>query len=349
MTLLQPPSFLQNRTDHTAQEDRLYLAGVMHSFGGIGGLAAAASVSLVRAQASPNMTVLVAKERFFMPGTENTHQGIYHGYNDADATVTIAASSPTLPRIDIVYAAVRDQFYSGANNDWVIDKVTGTPAGSPVAPAAPANAIVIANIAVAANATTVTNGNITNNAQLASAKGGVVVCSSVTRPAGPYLGMKIYETDTDTFLYCSNTTGPVWSVFANQRVDHFSSGSDVTSSGTTEVVGYSHSVALVSGRRYRVTFQGYILGGANAGTQRIQLRYDAAALTITSTAIGTPFGDIAVSTSNGHSVFFWREFVASGSGAFNLGAGVRTGAGGGNAIIQGSTIATEIDVDAVTE
>jgi len=182
----------------------------MSSFGGVGGLAALAGVSLVRAQASPNMTVLVTRERFFMPGSESTHQGMYHGYNDGDVTVTIAASSPTLPRKDIICASVQDQFYSGGTNLWQIDKVTGTPNASPSTPTPPVNSITIAIIDVAANATTVTNANITINAQLATAVGGIVQCTSASRPTSPYKGMEIYETDTDTFLYCQNTTGPIW-------------------------------------------------------------------------------------------------------------------------------------------
>ncbi len=38
----------------------------------------------------------------------------------------------------------------------------------------------------------------------------VVVCTSGTRPSVPPQGMFIYETDTDTLLYCSNSVGPIW-------------------------------------------------------------------------------------------------------------------------------------------
>ncbi len=212
MALLQPPSFLQNRTDHTAQEDRLYLQGVLNPVGGVGGLAESAGVALVRAQASPNMTVLVAKERFFIPGTESTSQGMYHGYNDGDITVTIAASSPTLPRIDIICAYVQDQFYSGASNQLVVDKVTGTPAGSPVAPAPPANSITIAQIAVAANATTVTNVNITNTAQKCAANGGILpVSTQAIRDAlGLFDGLSVYRKDTNNI---ETYNGSSWDIY----------------------------------------------------------------------------------------------------------------------------------------
>jgi hypothetical protein len=87
---------------------------------------------------------------------------MYTALNDAAVTVTISASDPTNPRLDTVYTAVQDSFYSGPNNQALVGVVTGTPAPSPVAPAAPANAEVLATVAVAASQSTVTNGNITN-------------------------------------------------------------------------------------------------------------------------------------------------------------------------------------------
>ena len=133
---------MRAKNDHK-QEDKVFLQGLVGSNGGIGNLSLIAGTALVRAQASPNMTVIVAKERFYIPGTESTSQGMYHGYNDGDVTVTIAASSPTLPRIDIIVANVRDAFYSeGLSNDWQIKGITGTPNSSPVAPSPPVNAII---------------------------------------------------------------------------------------------------------------------------------------------------------------------------------------------------------------
>jgi hypothetical protein len=59
--------------------------------------------------------------------------------------------------------AVQDAYYGGtANNQVLFQAVTGTPASSPVAPAAPANSITLAYVAVAANATSIVNANITD-------------------------------------------------------------------------------------------------------------------------------------------------------------------------------------------
>jgi len=216
MTLLQPPSFIQARTDHTAQEDRLYLEGLIGR-PGIGGLSAAGGLALVRAQAAPNMSVLVAKERFFIPGTESTSQGMYHGYNDGDITVNIAASSPSLPRTDIIVAYVQDAFYSGASNQWVIDKVTGTPnATQPSPPAAPNNAIILASILVPTSSTTVTNPNITISASRVTAAGGLFVAptqalrDTYAAIIGLYDGLPCYRQDTNNMeIY----NGATWDSF----------------------------------------------------------------------------------------------------------------------------------------
>jgi hypothetical protein len=57
---------------------------------------------------------------------------------------------------------VRDAFYTGASNDVIFQVVAGTPAGSPVAPALPANSISLATVAVAAAATQINAVDITN-------------------------------------------------------------------------------------------------------------------------------------------------------------------------------------------
>lgn len=117
----------------------------------------------VTANGTPNMTVNVAAGEAVVDGSQNTlSQGSYEVLNDATVNLAIAASDPTNPRIDIVVAQVQDAAYSGATNAWQLAVVTGTPAPSPSVPAAPANSLILAQIAVAANATTIVSGNITD-------------------------------------------------------------------------------------------------------------------------------------------------------------------------------------------
>lgn len=116
----------------------------------------------VTAQATPNMSVLVAGGRVAVKGTQATYQGTYFGENRGNTTLTITASDPTNPRRDLIVASVRDAQYSGTDNNFDVRVVAGTPAASPVDPATPANAFVLARVAVAAGATSVTNANITD-------------------------------------------------------------------------------------------------------------------------------------------------------------------------------------------
>jgi hypothetical protein len=57
---------------------------------------------------------------------------------------------------------VNDAYYTGSLNNVVIQAIAGTPAGSPVAPALPANSITLATVAVGAGATSILNANISD-------------------------------------------------------------------------------------------------------------------------------------------------------------------------------------------
>ncbi|UFU14645.1 hypothetical protein LQK89_02785 [Curtobacterium sp. C1] len=91
-----------------------------------------------------------------------TTQGMYDVLNDANVTLTVAAANATNPRIDAVYVGVQDSFYSGSTNQAIPGIVTGVAAATPVAPAVPSNAVLIAYIAVAANASSIGQSNISD-------------------------------------------------------------------------------------------------------------------------------------------------------------------------------------------
>jgi len=176
---------------------------------------------LVTANGTPNMSVNVAAGQCLINGTQNsTSQGSYHGLNDASVNLAIAASDATNPRIDIVVAQVRDAAYSGANNDFILAVVTGTPAGSPAAPATPANAIVLAQIAVAANATTIVSGNITDKRPIVGvpfkAYGYAANNQSLTAGTPVLINVNAIDYDpngnfnTTTHLYTCPVPGTYW-------------------------------------------------------------------------------------------------------------------------------------------
>ena len=111
---------------------------------------------------TPDMSVDVAAGQVILPGTSATGQGYYVVENTATLTLPVSASDPTNARVDLVVAAVQDSQYSGLSNAAVIQVVTGTPAPAPVEQPVPANAWVLATIAVPADASSITNANITD-------------------------------------------------------------------------------------------------------------------------------------------------------------------------------------------
>ena len=156
MALVTPPSWLQAGS-YPAESDRLNAQALYATTGTIG------SASLAVTPNSPaGMSVLVASGWAAIVGTTQPNMGVYTAFNDATATLTVTTANPTNPRIDRVVVTVRDAYYSGAFNDVIFQVIAGTPAGSPTAPATPANSISLATIAVGAGVTSITAGNITD-------------------------------------------------------------------------------------------------------------------------------------------------------------------------------------------
>ena len=156
MALRTPPSWLQNGS-HPAENDRLTMQAIFATTGIIG------SSSLSVVPNSPvGMSVRVNAGWAAIVGTTQSNMGVYTVYNDAITTLTVTTADPSNPRIDRVVATVQDSFYTGAFNDVIFQVVAGTPAGSPVAPATPANSISLATIAVGAAVTQINSGDITD-------------------------------------------------------------------------------------------------------------------------------------------------------------------------------------------
>lgn len=168
MAIVNPPGWLENSGRvNTAQQLRSYIGILLDmplgTFIPYGGVHRTAGQRFVVSQTTtPSMNVVVGSGAAVVPGTLNNQQGAYFVINDAQVTVPVSAAEPSLPRIDIVQLRVRDDFYSGAVRDAVIDIKKGTPSSSPSAPAPDDNAIVLAEIMVPASATSISNGNITD-------------------------------------------------------------------------------------------------------------------------------------------------------------------------------------------
>lgn len=160
MTLRTPPSWLQNGS-HPAENDRLTTQALWATTGII-----SSSSLAVTANSPAGMSVLVASGWAAIVGTTQANMGTYVIFNDATVTQTITAADPSNPRIDRVVATVQDAYYSGSANNVIFQVIAGTPAGSPVAPATPANSISLATIQVPAGATSIVSGNITDTRTL---------------------------------------------------------------------------------------------------------------------------------------------------------------------------------------
>jgi hypothetical protein len=156
MTVRTPPSWLQNGS-HPAENDRLTTQALWATTGIIN-----SSSLAVTANSPVGMSVLVASGWAAIVGTTQANMGTYVAYNDAQVTLTIATADPTNPRIDRIVMTVNDAYYTGSTNNVVLQVIAGTPAGSPVAPATPANSISLATIAVGAAVLSINSGNITD-------------------------------------------------------------------------------------------------------------------------------------------------------------------------------------------
>lgn len=197
MTVINPPAWLQTGS-YPARTDRLVMASIVASSGRV-----SSSDLVVTQSATPGMRVTVSAGRAWILGTTTVYQGAYNLVNDSAIEVVITASSAINPRRDLIIARIQDATISGSVDSATIEVVTGTPAASPVTPAAPANSIVLAVIAVAANASSIVTANINTSMVLTATlfsqmKNDIVVCTSTTRPVGidRYVGVRILETDT---------------------------------------------------------------------------------------------------------------------------------------------------------
>jgi len=162
MTLRTPPSWEQNAS-HPAENDRLTTQALWATTGIIN------SASLAITANSPvGMSVIAADGWAAIVGTTQPDMGTYVAYNDAPVTLTITTANPSNPRIDLICLTINDSYYSGVTDNVVFQVIAGTPAGSPVAPALPANSIGLAQVTVPAAATAISSGNIADLRVLAT-------------------------------------------------------------------------------------------------------------------------------------------------------------------------------------
>lgn len=349
MTVVNPPGFLQNAgATHTAEQFRnhlgLFVAGKQSSTSLIprGGVNPTLGSALQVTQAgSPSMNVVVKSGLATIPGSQGSKQGVYTVINDADVTLAISAAHASLNRIDIVVFKVEDTAYSGGVNSSSLAVVTGTPSGSPSAPAAPNNSIILAQVSIIANDTSITNGEITDRRTYMAATGGIINCTSSTRPAANTVceGQLIYESDTDRILVTHNS-GTSW-VGLNDRI-MLARGRRITGSTTTTTeVGVLRldDIPMVAGRIYKIytsTLQ-LVSSVANDGISA-NLRYttDGSTPTTSSTLLTAAARDGQSNATTGFGTIASALYAPAGTETFSVLLSVARVNGTGNCSISGS-------------
>jgi predicted secreted protein len=275
MAEVNPPVFLQAGS-HPAETVRRFVDAGMDR----AGIVNAADLAVTQ-NGSPNMSVNVAQGRAFVSGTEGAFQGMYLVEEQGTKNLAIAAADPTNPRKDLVVAKVQDAAYSGVTNAWSLAVVTGTPAPSPVEPAVPANALVLAMVNVAALATSITNANITdrrttqtspNQAGQAASLGGVIICLSTARPPHK-AGRPIYETDTKRVYVSDGTNWTQVNPGIDAQTNDVATGQTTTSTTYTDLttVGPAVTVHLEPGQKCEVII--YSRSSGDAPTTGARMSY----------------------------------------------------------------------------
>lgn len=177
------------------------------------GLFASGSLLVSERGAGANMSVDVAAGVVAIPGTSPATFDVTVAEFLSVTNLTISAADPTNARDDFIAVKAHTD---GTDPELVV--IAGTPAAGD--PTLPDNHFILARVNVAALASSIVDANIddlrtvtsspdlaVNQGQRATAKGGVVVCTSTTRPtANLYEGLHIYQTDDDLrYVYSGST------------------------------------------------------------------------------------------------------------------------------------------------
>lgn len=281
--VVRQPLFEQNdTTDQSAEVFRLLF---QQFFTERSGIISETSFEVIQHASGADASVDIRSGSLIIAGTESVGQGYYHIVNDRDITLPRpAAPSSTLSRLDTIIVRVRDSVFPSGQltsnvDDAVFEWVSGTPtSGTPVPPDLDAlgyeNYYKLANVNVPAGSpnTPTTSANITdirvsggaNNR--AAVIGGMMPCTSITRPSTPRHGQWIWEEDTKKFLINEGTTVANWVVYGVSNLSkwqNFSSGFPISGSGIVtwgRYIKLGNTVFGTTGFRFSNTGSGNLIG-----------------------------------------------------------------------------------------
>jgi hypothetical protein len=149
--------------------------------------------------AGTGMTVNVSPGSFAVPNSASAIAGGYTSTLASSGTLTVAASDPSNPRIDIVVAYVSD--VGTSSSFGAVKIITGTPAPSPVAPTPPLNSTTLAQVVVPASATSIVSGDITDSRTYTVAAGGIPIAPEGSLTG--YNGQLAYDKSKGLFYHNS--------------------------------------------------------------------------------------------------------------------------------------------------
>lgn len=153
------------------------------------------------ASGGANMSVDVYPGLAVIQGSEATNQGSYVVWESAKVNRTIAAADGAFTRRDLIVLRVQDSAYSGPNDVFTVEVITGTPSASPVDPAIPNNSVAIARVVVPVGTTTLTLGSqIYDIRPFTSATGGSMLVSDVGATGGTETNLKPTSVEPYQFI-----------------------------------------------------------------------------------------------------------------------------------------------------
>lgn len=192
---IKDPVFSANTFDEN--ELRLLITALTGARGGV----VSVGDYKVTAQGSPGPTLAVAAGQAIIPSTTGGNLGSYEVANDASVNTAAIAATGANPRWDLIILKIA----AGVATPTIVQ---GTAAGSPAEPslAAHNDYIRLARIQIPASTTNITNAMIVDQRSFVAP---YFPCTSTTRPATPFDGQKIYETDTRR-SYIWNAATSAW-------------------------------------------------------------------------------------------------------------------------------------------
>lgn len=161
------------------------------------------STGSMQVLAVSGMNIKVAAGFAVVANSTSASQSGYTTGSMTSSALTVATSDPTNPRIDLVCVTVLENGDSTSVGEVQI--ITGTPAGSPVAPSLPSNSLSLGTIAVAANASSISQGNITDTRVYTTAAGGVVPWANMNLVTTGHAGLIAYDITNGRFFHNDST------------------------------------------------------------------------------------------------------------------------------------------------